>query len=447
MKKNIKKLLYAFPIILSSSSLVATISCSSSSNDSKQESNEKIDKLELNTKLRGNVYYIEYKSSIPNESVIKTRNRFNEYINKYVDDIKQKNNLNSIIIPEQNGSKLLRNPNQISGYPESFESKMNLDGQLKTITWKFLETKSNLDLGILSQKGQDAKSQEAALNLEEVNNYITITYKAYLDDKTFFNLKDIEFRVEAPRTTINPILSKLPTTYDKTKFKPAFDWESKSAKKVDYFRAKIVRVKDGDTFDVIALENKENVSNVSVVKDKQYTIRLAGIDTPEKAVGSGNNVVTSSPFEYAFALMPTHFAESLFKNSEEYKNDVYVGFVTDFDAYGRVTADIFFGDKHQFSYNNEVVRAGFTLPYANDAWETAMRSETLENSYIKSIYPEMYKSFNEAIKNNNGFFKYFDRPLDVTKYIYNIKINNKWHPFYGEKSDKNSKNIGDYIDK
>ncbi|QKT05353.1 thermonuclease family protein [Mycoplasma sp. OR1901] len=446
MKKNIKKILYALPISFSTTTLLYTISCGSST--SKEQNNDmKSKELILTTKLVNDLHFIEYKSSNPKDSIIKTTLKFENYLNEYVDTVTKKHALNNVVIPNQNGTKLLRNSKDVTGYPESFESQIELDGKTKTITWKFSSTNSKLDLGTLSKKGQDEESQKAALNLDKVKNYITITYKPYLDDKAFLNFKDIEYKFNDLETLVNPVLSEMPTSYDKSQFKEAFDWTSEEAKSVDFFRAKVVRVKDGDTFDVVALENKSNVSNVEIVKDKTYTIRLAGIDTPEKAVGSGKNVVTSSPFEYAFALMPTHFAESLFKDSDEYKNDVYVGFVTDFDAYGRVTADIFFGDKHQYSYNNEVVRAGFTLPYANDAWETAMRSETLQNSYIKSIYPKMYESFNEAVENNKGFFKYFDKPLDVTKYIYNIKINNKWHPFFKEKIDKNSKNIGDYINK
>ncbi|MFU2193221.1 thermonuclease family protein [Mycoplasma sp. 4079] len=214
------------------------------------------------------------------------------------------------------------------------------------------------------------------------------------------------------------------------------------------FRGEVVRVSDGDTADVVALETKTLASGVEIVKGERYSIRYSGIDTPEKKVDKLN----SAPFELGFALLSSKFGEGVLfakdRNSEFYnvKNEVRVGFVNGRDSFNRIVGDIFFGEGFQYSYNTEITRYGLTLPYngLEEGWKIQYDS-TVPN-YANTIYPKIALAFREAMVNRSGFFHYLETPEQIESYVYINKQNNKWRIFdelgksLENKSESNSEN-------
>ncbi|UWV78405.1 hypothetical protein NWE59_06015 [Mycoplasmopsis felis] len=164
-----------------------------------------------------------------------------------------------------------------------------------------------------------------------------------------------------------------------------------------------------------------------------------GIDTPEKGITKLQGYVKAAPFEYAFALRSSEFAEKI---KEQYGSDILVAFVDGKDAFGRVTAEIMFGPEYKYSYNSEILRAGLTFALANDTWETEFILKN-KSSFIYRLYPEMYKAAKYAQENQKGFYKYFDTPDELTTFIWLFKQNNSYDPFYDNVQGKSK--ISKYV--
>ncbi|MEA4134365.1 thermonuclease family protein [Mycoplasma sp. 2704] len=232
-------------------------------------------------------------------------------------------------------------------------------------------------------------------------------------------------------STITPKFSDFEVKPSYTKMKKlSIDWNNKLID-MNSFRAKVISVSDGDTATVVALEDKKMI-NTSITKGSKYTIRYSGIDTPEKAVSS----TLSCPFEYGFALLSSKFGKQILfnddPNSEFYnvKNEVKIGFTSGSDSYGRLTADIFFGEDFGYSYNAEITREGLTLPYDSFAnWKANYNEPKTSPNYVNSIYPEIALAFNHARENKLGFFHYFEQAEQIEKYVYIAKRNSKWQAF------------------
>ncbi|WLP85822.1 thermonuclease family protein [Mycoplasma seminis] len=329
---------------------------------------------------------------------------------------------------KQEGSTyLLPSVSRFSNVPREFHINVkNPNGNtvvLKYVLKSFDQSFKNWETGLkLGVKGQN--DQDAALELKNLDALTNFVYMPFINKNT--EVVELSSSVTfSEEVTINPLLSEYPTTIQPQNFKSTnIDWNKMDPS--SYFDGAITSVADGDTFTVQASADKTVGNNVGLIeKGSSHVIRLAGIDTPEKAVGGKDGATNSAPFEYAFALMPTHFAEGIYK---QYGSKVRVAFVEGKDTYGRLTADVFFGDNYQYSYNTEVVRAGFTLPLAKGT-VTVNNYNSSPNSYESVIYPQIAVAMHEAEEAKRGFFHYFETPGDISRFIYLIKPNTSFVPF------------------
>lgn len=357
----------------------------------------------------------------------------NKVITSYLSDTYKA----KIIVPAKTGNKIFADPKNITGAPQ--EVKITLNN--REITLVKSQTSKNLELGELGVKGKTRAEQTAAESIANVNVVYAVRYEPKIDSSSLLGLGILDIKI-TEAAQLNPLLNQLPINSSESGFKATGISFEDEIFKASSFKAKIESVSDGDTFSVIAQESKTLRGGIVITQGESYRIRLSGIDTPEKGVGSGNNYVAAAPFEYSFALHATNFAEQVV-NSEKFKNDIMVGFVSGKDSYDRITADIFFGENYQYSYITEIVRSGHTLPYSNDVWENYLHNKD-KSTYEYNLYPKIAEAFEEAIKNNKGMFNYFDNPADVSLFIYLIKNNNRWHPFYYEKTSKNAI-VKDYV--
>ncbi|MFV8468960.1 thermonuclease family protein [Mycoplasma sp. MV126] len=276
--------------------------------------------------------------------------------------------------------------------------------------------------------------REALYNeLKEIQTYQEIQYQLETlnkEDNKYYPVKDFTFSIRYKNipSVFNPQLSKYPVEPKLSEMKALPDDFWTEERKRTRFHAKVLSVADGDTCTVRALEDNQFLG---VKAGDKYTIRYSGIDTPEKAVGSK----ISSAFEYGFALMSTHFGDAILNVHNNPKSEfnnfgdsIYVGFATagGKDTFGRLTADIFFGENGKYSYNVEITRAGFTLPLADSAWESTIKNP---ESYAHLFYPQIAQALREATQNQRGFFNYFATAGDIAKYVYIAKENNAYYPF------------------
>ncbi|WP_406616937.1 thermonuclease family protein [Mycoplasmopsis adleri] len=218
-------------------------------------------------------------------------------------------------------------------------------------------------------------------------------------------------------------------------------------------RARILKGADGDTVTVTPLEDN---GSAGIHANQPVKVRIAGIDTPEKAVGDGANVRKASKQELQFALQSSAYAEKTLKNGKE----VYL-FLTSGgtkDTFGRITADIFFSyEKDKVSkitdvdrsYSVEILKAGYTLPLGREI--SAMR-HPIHLQYW--TYYLMALALKYARDNNQGFFsqwsiRHASNPYEkISKTAYLIKpIGEGWRPFVkdaGGDPDYKGSSVYDY---
>ncbi|UWV82944.1 hypothetical protein [Mycoplasmopsis cynos] len=56
------------------------------------------------------------------------------------------------------------------------------------------------------------------------------------------------------------------------------------------------------------------------------------------------------------------------------------------------------------------------------------------------MYKELAIALSDAINNKKGLFNYFNNPIEVQRFVYLIKPNSEWFPFYKEKNKYRRKN-------
>lgn len=214
------------------------------------------------------------------------------------------------------------------------------------------------------------------------------------------------------------------------KFKPVnIDWESETFKPL-IMKGKIVAVSDGDTATIRLTDIPEKFSEQYSLGN-EYKVRIASIDTPEKAIGSGSDSIKSKPFELTFAEWSTKFADENLKNQ-----DVIFWSNGEQDTYGRLIGDFFINKKdepngnYQYSYSAEIVRAGLTLPYDINitTFKSIYRSD--KTAYKTNIYPIISEAAEEAYLSKNGFYKFVESPYGIQKTIYRNKENSGWELFF-----------------
>ncbi len=223
----------------------------------------------------------------------------------------------------------------------------------------------------------------------------------------------------------NFTLHSLNSIYNKFDAQKAFEYKNINwdILKNKYFDAEITDWSDGDTFKATVI-GKDNANNMVEIGE-EIKVRIDGIDTPEKAV----NGKVSQDFEMGYAKLSSRFAIDTIPVGSKVR---VIGDTK--DSFGRIVGDAFFGDKYQYLYTLEIVRAGLTLPYA--------KLNNVINKIKNPIYLEHYSihqmalAFNDAIKNRRGFFKTFALPEWASKCIYRQKPNTSWTDFW-KRSRKN----------
>ncbi|QBF34658.1 hypothetical protein EG856_01840 [Mycoplasmopsis phocirhinis] len=230
----------------------------------------------------------------------------------------------------------------------------------------------------------------------------------------------------------------------KTEWNSSIHLDSTNKRIKNYvFRAQISNHFDGDTVEVLALEDKPIAG---IENNHKYRLRIAGIDTPEKNVG-GN---PANETEYKWALKASEFAENTLK-----LNQIVYVFATGLDSFKRITADVFFNydidkpnslDEVDKSYSVEITKAGWTLPFnANNGLGIRIKSPyTLEWYTFRML--GMALKF--AYDNQKGFFAVNkgEKRKSIQEFakIYQLKpINNNYINFWAYQ--KNARNEIDNV--
>ncbi|MGZ9761954.1 thermonuclease family protein [Mycoplasma sp. 394] len=337
---------------------------------------------------------------------------------------------------------VLRIDDAKSSYPKLVRMKF-FD---KYVVFKFLYASVSLNL--------DDKPKEPGQNnplsqwdSKSIKDKITLGYQMFYQNHPVDWVSVVN--IEKPFSFDVPIKDMKVDTDEKNFVPLGIDFNQERFKN-KILRAKLVSDSDGDTFTIEPLEAKI-IGNAEFKIGEQYKIRLRGIDTPEKGIGGGKNYKTASPFESHFAYKSTEFAEKIFN---KYKDDVLVAFPSGKDTYGRNVADIIFGSndssqpindysKYKYSYGVEIIRAGLTLPLSEAAWSVDFKQAKTDD-FIYNIYPKMAQAADQAVAEQNGFFKYFDTPDQVSLYVYLSKRPNSYAPFYSSEPGDASNKVKTY---
>ncbi|WPB54757.1 thermonuclease family protein [Mycoplasmopsis verecunda] len=382
--------------------------------------------------------------NLPANSKLAFNRRLSDLVKNISDEFLKSDSINIKYTKPTNEDKdYLLTPNKyFSNIPKYFKvnvkqsngSEFELLYVLSNFAQSFENWKDGLELGVNNPTEKDQKKALDLANLTAINSFV---YLPYTNENV--SIKDLTVNISIKTNqTIDPLLKNYNTKFDTSIFeKSNIDWSKVPTDQ--YFDGYIGKVSDGDTFSVILREDKQTINglykkgaNPLSSHDKKRDnmqepyIRLQGIDTPEKAVSEK----LSPPFEYAFALMPTHFAEALWNKDNGFSQNVRVAFLEK-DAYGRTVADVFFGDDYQYSYNTEIVRAGFTLPMSsNNVQHDGNNVHSIPGSYIDLFYEKIAIAMFQAMENRRGFFHYFEKPSQLSDFVYMAKKNTQWVTFW-----------------
>ncbi|MGP1451212.1 MAG: hypothetical protein ACTTJO_00340 [Metamycoplasmataceae bacterium] len=352
-------------------------------------------------------------------------------------------------------SKLqLNNSKDANNYDLDVNDYKEKSKTIVTKYWKFELVSVNLEKTL----SRDYALNEGNNVIETNRVYEFLAYRKSNDSSDGWepligDNEKIQYKVPVKKTlkTINQIDTKLDLSKAE---KLPVDW-SKNKKWLD---AEIVDWADGDTPRVKILNNPNNLYPGLVdtnektsdgqpnphygmfqVKKKDGSlvweypkIRIAGIDTPEKAVGT----TPSDPFEYGFAEKSSEFAKKNFLPGRKVRL-----LTEDLDAFSRITADVFFAEDpnntnpqnkdYVYSYATEITRAGLTLPYGKNVDLQKMKTK---GSIPYYTFYALGKALTYAQDNRKGFFSVLDNPKTVSKYVYTAKPNrdylifDKYHP-------------------
>lgn len=196
-------------------------------------------------------------------------------------------------------------------------------------------------------------------------------------------------------------------------------------------RFKVVDGADGDT---VVLEALEDNQERGIKKGDINKIRLAGIDTPEKAVGG----VRSTDYEYSYAEKSSAFASKTLKVGK-----IIYAYITSKDSFKRWVGDIFYSetnddptsiDEVNRSYSVQITRAGLTLPYDSNPIQNIELQK-----YKGTLQWYTWRMLGIAMANaeyyNDGFFADFWNPWSISRKVYLQKpLGNAFESFtkYGD---------------
>ncbi|OAB49194.1 thermonuclease family protein [Mycoplasmopsis gallinarum] len=216
-----------------------------------------------------------------------------------------------------------------------------------------------------------------------------------------------------------------PTTFDQSKAEAInIPWEDEKVRK-NWIDGTIIKWKDGDTIafkpdletnDVLyrkmesslyPQESDRQRGNIDEELIGTITVRIASIDTPEKAVSDKE----SNPYEYNYAMLATKFGQNNWPKGTRVRLFTKGGL----DSFGRITGNIFVGENYQYSYSTEIVRAGYTVPLRK---ETNDKDTSSPEYYI--TYP-ISKALRQAYNEGNGLFKDYKTIEGVISFVYQQK--------------------------
>ncbi|UUD36865.1 Uncharacterised protein [Mycoplasmopsis californica] len=289
---------------------------------------------------------------------------------------------------------------------------------------KVNDVKYMIELSQLPVK--DDLPRDVALDdtINQFNNKRSLIFKFHtLDKKVVINYTyrletDIQMKFTLRPKQLNPSLSLDDPNIQKINV----DWVNIN----NWFEGEIVRWKDGDTAEVKVLSIQPGVSDINV--GETYTIRLAGIDTPEKGVGSGADYKKSPKWEHQFAELATKFAVNTLPSKTVVRLFLDGKGV---DKFNRIPADIFFGKDFNISYNTEIVRNGWCLPFSG-----GNKSEnTIKGTLKYYTFFEMAKAMKFAKENRLGLFQDFANEKTIATKVYLTRSNTGYHTFMEEDED------------
>ncbi|UUD35941.1 thermonuclease family protein [Mycoplasmopsis citelli] len=350
------------------------------------------------------------------------------------DEYKKDFNLKAINLLSKNKitlKKELKNFSLDESYFENIPKSLPIEFLGKQAILKFQVVSYSVDESKYFQNNLDENVRSNLVKELEIKNDFPISvnfnYSLSFEDKKIQDFQvsyTEEFKIHIGKT-IKELSDNLKINFDELP-KTSVNWNEPKIKEF-YFDGELAAEADGDTFSV-KVTNNNNLSGIN--NGDIIRVRLSGIDTPEKASGR----TLSSPFENSFAIISSKFASKLMKT--KLKNNLNVGqklrvaFINGKDAFGRTLGDVFFGENYEYSYNLSITSQGYTLPYLSGTeWQNGIKEK---NTYESIIFPLMYKYFNKAIINKKGFFQFFDSPSDAERFIYLVKPNVAWRPFWSE---------------
>ncbi|WP_436358784.1 thermonuclease family protein [Mycoplasma sp. 480] len=178
--------------------------------------------------------------------------------------------------------------------------------------------------------------------------------------------------------------------------------ESTDLPPFEKLNAKIVKWKDGDT-PVLDFGDNQTIEG-------QQSIRVAGIDTPEKNLGKDHKI---DDFEKSWAEKASKFGENTLPPGTEV-TFIYGSKVT--RSYERVVGWIFYKQNNIWKdYSVEIIREGLTLPNIKKAWDVSFKTNV---EYYEGI--KMWNAFYNAIENHRNFYQNINSESELYEFAQKV---------------------------
>lgn len=312
----------------------------------------------------------------------------------------------------------------------------NLSNLSRKFTYDGEEYKLEIDTISLARTfDKDKTFSENLKDPNFINNQREYTYKIFKKNPEGkwkeYDKYDISKMTKKFDVKLNLVdnFDKMDTRIDYSKLQAtAYDWDQMAKEGLNYHDAEILSWNDGDTPKVKYYDPNKKVT-------VEETIRIQGVDTPEKAVGKKIAPI----FEKRFAEKSSEFAEVNLPPGTK------VRFIySNRDAFKRIVAHLFWGEKnghkYVYEYSAAITRFGFTLPYADGTELINMIGADKTQHYT---FLQIGEAFEAAMAEKTGFFKCLSDPDDISRYVYLLKRNGKYTIF----QKKSNSNVFKFKDK
>ncbi|VEU59619.1 thermonuclease family protein [Mesomycoplasma neurolyticum] len=194
--------------------------------------------------------------------------------------------------------------------------------------------------------------------------------------------------VSLPITTIAFVSCQSYKSIPETKF------DIEKIKGISAIKATISKWTDGDTAEIEFSENK-NFASPGLKKN----IRIEFIDTPEMGIKSDGNYKKTEGIEREWAEKVTEYAKEILPKGKEL---LYVFSGTKpIGSYNRIVGSFYYKDDSGkwINYSTEIIAAGLSIP----TYDTESFGDDSKIGFYEA--PKAWKAFNEAWKNQRGFYK------------------------------------------